>query len=329
MNAIDEILRQLSKQGVLNGIQSEVDRMRDSLALSGAYNFGKTALERFEEENRRQIEQLTYLNAGYGLTSVTQELAQQDLGLRLALSNSYANLTGAQVWAKQGLLSQHELVRHLEDIVSPLASVKSALSQSALPESVASALSQLGIADHLIGEFAYTGAVNHEQEEEIEESPLREEVESRIIQVNYLPQKIFEAIRNEPKLMRGLDPRKFEEFTAELLAKLGFTGIQLTPRSGDGGRDIVATQEVNQIPIVMAFECKKYAESNKIGPDILRALLGTVAHSRTKASIGVLVTTSSFTTGARTFMAAEALIDGKDFNALAKWLVKAGSRAGG
>ena len=70
----------------------------------------------------------------------------------------------------------------------------------------------------------------------------------------------------------------------------------------------------------MAFECKKYSESRKIGPDILRALLGTVSHGRTKASMGVLVTTSSFTSGALSYIAAEASIDGKDFKALSKWL---------
>ena len=333
MDTIEEILRRLSNQGLVDGYQSISEQMRESLVTSGVLYAGESALERIDEENQRYLKELTNLSLGYGLRTATDRiLEEQDLAVRLALSNSYANLTGTQFLAERELLSQQALVDQLEAIVSPTASMKSALADLAVPSSIEQAIRSLDVSGHLIGEFAFQGGHEQDSSEEegdAEESPIREEVGSRIIQVNYFPQKLFEAIRNEPKLMKGLHPREFEEFTAELLGKLGFSAIQLTSRSGDGGRDVVATIVVNEIPIIMGFECKQYNESNKIGPDILRALLGSVAHGPTKASKGVLVTTSSFTAGARTFMAAEALIDGKDFNGLVRWLQIVGSSDGG
>ena len=83
---------------------------------------------------------------------------------------------------------------------------------------------------------------------------------------------------------------------------------------------MVATQQVNEIPVLCAFECKRYAEDNRVGVAALRGLLGTIAHHRTKANIGVLVTTATFTRGSREFIISEALIDGRDFNDIVKWL---------
>ena len=152
--------------------------------------------------------------------------------------------------------------------------IRNLLAEERVPSDILSSIQQLDILGGLIGEFAYPNESTEDSAGNELAGEEREEVESRIVQVEFLPQRLFDAIRNEPKLMRGLEPRQFEEFTADLLSKLGFGGIQLTPRSGDGGRDIIATRVVNDIPVVMAFECKKYAESNKIGPNFLRALLG-------------------------------------------------------
>lgn len=147
---------------------------------------------------------------------------------------------------------------------------------------------------------------------------LVDEVHQRLETVQFLPVALLDAIAENPELMIGMDPRDFEKLVAQLLESLEFENIILTPRSGDGGRDVIATKFIAGIPLLFSFECKRY--SNKIGLDIMRGLLGSVAHGPTKVNKGVLVTTSSFTSGAEEFIVSEPLVDGKDFNDLVSWL---------
>jgi restriction endonuclease Mrr len=152
--------------------------------------------------------------------------------------------------------------------------------------------------------------------------PFRE----RLIRVDRLPFRVLRAVMADPRHLRRITARQFEEFTAEILDALGFKDILLTPRSGDGGRDVIASREVDGIPLTFYFECKKYAEDNKVQLDSLRALLGVVAHHATEANIGVLVTTSTFTAGARRLIMSESRLDGKDYNDILGWVAAAKDR---
>lgn len=182
---------------------------------------------------------------------------------------------------------------------------------------LSSIIEQLSVEALPIGEFE-----REEEEdallEESNKSEITEEVHDRLELVRFLPLKVIDAVAANPELMRGLDPRDFEKLVAELLNSLKFENIILTPRSGDGGRDVIATKFVSGIPLLFSFECKRYAD--KIGLDLMRGLLGSVAHGPTKANKGVLVTTSSFTKGAKDFIVSEPLVDGKDFKDLVVWL---------
>jgi len=147
-----------------------------------------------------------------------------------------------------------------------------------------------------------------------------------LMRVDRLPFKVLRAVMADPRHLHRLTPRQFEEFTAEILDALGFRDILLTPRSGDGGRDVIASREIHGIPLTFYFECKKYAEDNKVQLDSLRALLGVVAHNATEANIGVLVTTSTFTAGARKLIMSESRLDGKDYNGILGWVTSAKNR---
>jgi HJR/Mrr/RecB family endonuclease len=155
---------------------------------------------------------------------------------------------------------------------------------------------------------------------------LPESIKESYEAVNFLPITTFEKILKDPDLMRAVSPRDFEYFVAEIIEKLGFSNVTVTPRSGDGGRDIIATKEINEIPLLFSFECKQYSKKRKIQLDTMRALLGTVVHANSKANVGVLVTTSSFTKGVRDFITSEALIDGKDFHDLVRWINQVGAK---
>ena len=94
-------------------------------------------------------------------------------------------------------------------------------------------------------------------------SNLKREQQKVLLSVDKLPLKLITQIMRSPEEMRNLTPRQFENFIAETLSQLGFSDVILTPRSGDGGKDIIASHQINGIPLSFYFECKKYAEGNE------------------------------------------------------------------
>jgi HJR/Mrr/RecB family endonuclease len=170
----------------------------------------------------------------------------------------------------------------------------------------------------------YIGEYDISDEDENSETNiiLPEFIDTSLKQVGFLPLTLVKKVYDEPSLLRQIDPRDFEYFIAEIIEKLGFENVSVTPRSGDGGQDIIATSVINDIPLLFSFECKRYSKNRKIQLETMRALLGTVNSRSIKANKGVLVTTSSFTSGARKFIASEPLIGGKDFNDIVNWMNK-------
>jgi len=149
---------------------------------------------------------------------------------------------------------------------------------------------------------------------------LPDEFARRIQSVDGLPLALLKAASADPRTMHGLSPRQFEVFVAELVDHIGFSDVVLTPRSCDGGKDVIASKIIHGIPLTFYFECKKYAEGNKVQLETLRALLGVVAHDSRKANIGVLVTTSTFTAGSRELILSECRLDGKDYAGITDWI---------
>ncbi len=192
-----------------------------------------------------------------GLLADHQSLSYQLEEERHSELRRHANVSGLSLWVESHLASEQELRKQIEELISPVSSIQSALAGIAIPHNIVRTLDQFDISSRLIGEFAYSHEIEEEEStnEELELN-VRDEVESRIIQVEYLPQRVFDAIRDTPELMRSMEPRAFEELTADLLRKLGFQCVQLTPRSGGGGRDIIATREVNNIPISWRLSVK-------------------------------------------------------------------------
>jgi hypothetical protein len=188
----------------------------------------------------------------------------------------------------------------------------------------------------VIAEANYLGKIEigeeGEEEDEQTESSQSEAFEEQLIEVvsaevfeqlkrvDFVPLRTLDRILRSPEAMRMLGAREFEQFIATLVDQLGFEDVVLTPRSGDRGRDVIAIKKVHGIVILFAFECKRYRPDLPVGPELLRALLGTITHGTTKANKGVLVTTSTFTSGARNFLLTEPSIDGKDFDGIVAWL---------
>ena len=138
--------------------------------------------------------------------------------------------------------------------------------------------------------------------------------------VDFVPITLLDRALRDPEAMRSFGSRAFEDFIAQLTEGLGFEDVVLTPRSGDKGRDVLATKWVHGIRILFAFECKRFAANRRVGIAYARALLGVISHGETRADKGVLVTTSGFTKGATKFILTEPSLDSRDFNGVVDWL---------
>jgi predicted RecB family endonuclease len=88
--------------------------------------------------------------------------------------------------------------------------------------------------------------------------------------------------------MSGLE---FEVYTAQLLKKLGYTDVTVTKASGDQGIDVIAKKD----GIRYAIQCKNY--SNKLDNTPVQEVYAGKAFYG--CDIGVVVTNSTFTQGAR------------------------------
>lgn len=94
----------------------------------------------------------------------------------------------------------------------------------------------------------------------------------------------------------NLTPRDFEKLVAALYEDIGFS-VTLTKPTRDGGIDIHAEKNQPTSKEKLVIQCKNY--TSNIPVDEIRNLLGVVAS--TKATKGVLVTSSDFTSDAIKF----------------------------
>jgi hypothetical protein len=142
-----------------------------------------------------------------------------------------------------------------------------------------------------------------------------------LIEGGSIPLAVIQALMRQPRSFYTLDPRQFEHVTAEILALQGFHDVRLTPRSGDGGKDVIASQILpDGTPVTLYYECKLRGEGKHVKLAELRAFLMTVNERDSIAAKGVLVTTGRFTAGGRKYIAEHAQLDGKDYAALVEWL---------
>ena len=90
--------------------------------------------------------------------------------------------------------------------------------------------------------------------------------------------------------LKEMDPEAFERLCQRVLRESGFTKVEVTDRSGDGGIDGTGVLRVNLISFQVVFQCKRYAET--VGDSYVRNLRG--AMSGRGADKGLLLTTGRF-----------------------------------
>lgn len=227
-----------------------------------------------------------------------------------------------QVIAQQG----RQLEQMLRWSVQPFPDL-TGISRVPLPREFYNAYNNLNLG--LTG-AALLGELELENEEPDERDPV--EAESQLIEVvptealdslrrvGFVPFSLLSAVVARPKTLFDLTPRTFEQFVAELVSHLGIDDVLLTPERADGGRDVIGTKKILGIPLIFAFECKRYAPDNPVSVETARALLGTITHGDYRADRGVLVTTSRFTGPARQFIITSPVLESRDFDGIVDWL---------
>ena len=119
-------------------------------------------------------------------------------------------------------------------------------------------------------------------------------------------------------ILRSIAPDAFERLCQRILRESGFTRVEVTGRSGDGGIDGAGVLRVNLISFHVRFQCKRYAGS--VGAPQIRDFRGAMVG---RADKGLFITTGAFTTDAqreavRDGAPAIDLIDGSDLCILLK-----------
>lgn len=94
-------------------------------------------------------------------------------------------------------------------------------------------------------------------------------------------------------ILRTLEPSAFERLCQRILRESGFTKVEVTGRTGDGGIDGVGVLRVNLLSFQVFFQCKRYTSS--VGPGAIRDFRGAMVGRTDK---GLFLTTGSFTPAA-------------------------------
>ncbi len=97
------------------------------------------------------------------------------------------------------------------------------------------------------------------------------------------------------QLLQSMEPGQFERLCQRVLRSSGFTEVNVSGKSGDGGIDgngILQIQGIISVPV--AFQCKRYRGS--VGSPVVREFRGSLGR---QAERGLLMTTGTFTPNAR------------------------------
>ena len=115
-------------------------------------------------------------------------------------------------------------------------------------------------------------------------------------------------------ILQNMDPYGFERLAQRVLRECGFSQVEVTKKSGDGGIDGTGKLKINGIfSFNVAFQCKRYG--GLVGAPAIRDFRGSLT---TNIEKGVLITTGAFTKAAREEATSPGkqqidLVDGEDF----------------
>lgn len=129
---------------------------------------------------------------------------------------------------------------------------------------------------------------------------------------------LLERVARDPSLLFGVSPFDFEVLMTRVFGGLGYI-VEQTKRTRDGGIDILAVKRVDDVSLRFLIECKRYAEENRVGVSLVRALFGVKHHLG--ASKAIIATTSDFTKPALEFAEAHRWeLELKNREGITRWI---------
>jgi restriction system protein len=119
-------------------------------------------------------------------------------------------------------------------------------------------------------------------------------IDGEIIEsVEMIPWKMIKReIEKDPNFMYKIDPRKFEEMVAASYHEEKFDEVILTPRSGDLGRDVIATKH-GLVTVRVIESVKRYRPGNLVTAEEVRSLAFLMLADKS-VTHGVVTTSSDF-----------------------------------
>ena len=128
---------------------------------------------------------------------------------------------------------------------------------------------------------------------------------------------LLERLHKYPNDLKIINRRLFEEIVAEIFSGLGYD-VELTQRTRDGGKDIIAIKEA-EINLRFLIECKRPDPGNGIGVSAVRELYGVkVDDGATKA---ILATTTYLSPDAKIFIEKHRWeLEGKEYDGILDWI---------
>ncbi len=137
------------------------------------------------------------------------------------------------------------------------------------------------------------------------------------------PEELEELLWEDQVLtiVKNIPPDAFERLCQRILRESGFTSVEVTGKSGDGGIDGKGVVRIGGLlSFHVIFQCKRYKGS--ISPSIVRDFRGAMVG---RADKGLLITTGTFTREARREAQRDGappldMIDGEDLVAKLKEL---------
>ena len=141
-----------------------------------------------------------------------------------------------------------------------------------------------------------------------------------IIQIASLVDRaLIDRLHQFPEDLRTIDRRKFEQLIAELFAGFGYE-VELTQRTRDGGKDIIAIKR-QEVDLRFLIECKRPDPGNPVSISTVRELYGVKVDDG--ASKAILVTTTYFSPDAKLFSEKHRWeLELRDFEAIKLWVAK-------
>lgn len=170
--------------------------------------------------------------------------------------------------------------------------------------------------DDLMKHSPHTAMKYHQYNSIVNLADLFEQYNPVVEKGTFLDQRFIDFLSNNLHKLGEIHWRKFEELTAECFQQFGYS-VDLGPGSNDDGVDLrVWNNEKDGTPDFI-IQCKRV--KSKVDKVTIKGLYSDVLHEGCK--LGVLVTSSEFSIGARSTIAARSYpIEEVNRDSIAKWL---------